>query len=338
MAVFDFLMNPDNTVLRTTIENEVRAAVFEHTRPNEIEVLSREETQISLERLSKPIRCLSESCMRDISKAIQKEYVILGSIVHNTSVWIIDLQMYDRQRDHVIATTTIRGDSSSEVTKKIKEHVFELLKPLPIQRDDIHQRKEEKYPQKTLDIEKEEKNNIIVKEKMLFQALSFQCRNNRSGFNILGYCHNGIFIGPLHTGAIVYSKIERNFLGAYQISIYNEAKSFIGIGQIGIVNMTTDVHMGIQAGIVNTNIHAYGIQLGIVNISKKIFGAQMGLVHSVNSIYGVQMGLINTAKRVHGLQLGFINTTDFLYGVQLGVLNFSSKNAVPMVVGINIGW
>jgi hypothetical protein len=339
MVLLELLMNPDATEVRMMIEDEVRAAIFTYTSPAEIEVLSRKNVRTRLEGYAKPFRCLNDSCIRDVITTTKSEYVIFGSL-QKEKEWVLELSMYARDEGQIVATFTDQAPTEIELLQKTKKNVLGLLQSLPIALDLKHQGLK-MSPEPSGDNQEASPKETKIKvdhQDVRFHVLAFQCAKNRSGLNLLGYCHEGIFLGPVHIGAGVYSKVDRIFLGGIQASIYNHTSSFFGGLQIGVVNETENLHGGIQASIVNTSNEVLGLQLGIVNISNKIYGSQFGVVNETKDLVGMHVGLINTAKRVYGLQVGFINTTGALYGVQLGFLNFSSRNAIPMAVGVNIGW
>ena len=333
IAILDFMMTPEDTTVRTLVEDEIRASIFKFTQPDKIDVMTKEETRLILEKNAKPFRCLNFSCMNDLARSIGTEFVIFGSIEQRNDQWELDIRLFERKKNIVVSAVKNTEPDVMTLVQNLDGDVAVLTQNLP-----------SALPPKE---DKVKLNDPTVKtppkidkepEKMRFHFLSLQCSKNKTGLNFFGYCHSGVFFGPVHLGGIVYSQVEEGFIGALQTSIYNESKNFFGALQLGIVNNTKINHTGVQFGLVNISKQLFGGQMGIVNNTNNFLGFQLGLVNTTNHAYGFQGGLINTAKKVHGVQAGLINTTGHLYGVQLGFLNFSKNNAAPATVGLNIGW
>ena len=333
IAVLDLLMTPEDSTQRQLIEDEVRAILFQSTQPDEINVLTRDKTKDLLEKNEKPFRCLNLSCMNDLARSINTDFVIFGAVEQQGNQWNIDIRLFDKEKNIVVATVESTEPDMMTLIQNLDERLVVLKQSLPItptpQKEQKVKTKEPPVPPPP--IKKEP-------QKLRFHFLSFQCTKNKYGFNIVGYCHSGTFIGPVHLGGIVYSQIDDVFLGIIQTSIYNQPQNFFGALQVGVVNNTKNKHFGMQLAVVNTAKELSGWQVGTTNLTNDMAGLQLGVVNTATNVHGFQGGLINTATRVHGIQAGLINTTQYLYGVQVGFLNFSKHNAAPMTVGLNIGW
>lgn len=335
VAVLDLIMTPEDSTIRTLLEDEIRSVIFQSTQPDTINITTRETTKILLEQNPKPFRCLSLSCMNEIARSIGTEFVIFGTIDQRDEQWTLALRLFEQRKNIIVATAEITKPNIMSLTESLNRELDVFIQELPGQ----SRERKIQVPIVSDDVPQKERVPEVHSQKPLrFHFLSFQCTKQKSGFNLIGYCHSGVFLGPVHIGGIVYSRVEGMFLGGIQTSIYNNTNNFLGVLQMGIVNGTLENHFGFQMAVYNDAKHLYGGQVGIVNHSENTYGVQMGVVNSTGAVYGLQAGLINNTKHVYGFQAGLINTTEYLYGIQLGFLNFSKNNAAPVTVGINIGW
>ena len=102
IAVLDLLMTPEDSTQRHLIEDEIRAILFQSTQPDKINVLTREKTTLLLEKSDKPFRCLSFSCMNDLSRSINTDFVIFGSVEKKGEQWKLDIRLFERKKNIVV--------------------------------------------------------------------------------------------------------------------------------------------------------------------------------------------------------------------------------------------
>jgi hypothetical protein len=77
---------------------------------------------------------------------------------------------------------------------------------------------------------------------------------------------------------------------------------------LGFVNGSTGDSKGFAWGIFNYTEKYTGAQLGIVNTSSELFvGLQDGAVNIAKEVHGVQLGVFNYTDSLKGVQLGFAN-------------------------------
>jgi len=57
---------------------------------------------------------------------------------------------------------------------------------------------------------------------------------------------------------------------------------------------------------------------------------------SIFAIYVV--GFFNKSTVVRGIQIGVLNMCKSLQGVQIGIMNIARDNALPVMVGMNVGF
>ena len=215
IAVLELLMTPEDTTVKRIMEDDIRATIFQSTQPDEINILTRERTKRLLRENEKSFRCLNISCMNDLARSIDTEFVIFGSVELRDTRWTLDLRLFERKRNIIIATVENNTTDITTLLEHLDQDVHALIQNLPVQ----FQYKEEDPLQKEsipqLQIPKEAPNpNAQSTQRLRFHFLSFQCSKNKTGFNFLGYCHSGLFLGPVHLGGFVYSHVEGIFLGA----------------------------------------------------------------------------------------------------------------------------
>ena len=82
---------------------------------------------------------------------------------------------------------------------------------------------------------------------------------------------------------------------------------------LGFVNGSTGVSSGLSWGIVNYAETYKGVQIGVVNTSSELFvGVQDGLVNITKEARGLQLGTVNYTETLKGVQIGLVcivNTT-----------------------------
>jgi uncharacterized protein YjbI with pentapeptide repeats len=109
--------------------------------------------------------------------------------------------------------------------------------------------------------------------------------------------------------------------------VYNRVPNLAPYPLVGLVNVATGNHTGLQAGFYNRNrFNFYGAQLGYVNlVGGQMRGVQAGFVNSSGSFSGAQLGFVNVSHSFgSGLKAGFVNVHrgDF-QGFQGGFVNIS---------------
>ena len=134
-----------------------------------------------------------------------------------------------------------------------------------------------------------------------------------SGMNSVGERFCGAQLGLVNFNGNDLSSLEHSSIGA-QVGVLNYAGTFCGL-QDGLINISSDRFLGLQASLVNCAEDLYGLQCGFYFI----FG-----VNAVSgSMRGCQIGLVNYANRVDG-------------GCQIGLVNIITENGwMPVLPIVN---
>ena len=157
----------------------------------------------------------------------------------------------------------------------------------------------------------------------------FTCDKDAIFPGLVGWCHEGVFAGPVHIGS-----------GFAAIA---DSDAYV-LAQTGLVAITArDFFGGVQAGafanIVERDFRGLA-QAGMVNaVDRDMYGlVQVGLANRAGSFHGIgQFGMINTSGETFFLQGGLYNDADEMYGIQLGgFLNRGGEiNGISISSGVN---
>ena len=169
LAVLDLIMTPEDSTKRQLIEDEIRAVLFQSTQPDDINVLTRDKTKNLLEKNDKPFRCLSFSCMNDQARSINTDFVIFGSVEQQGKQWHIDIRLFDRKKNIVVATVESLEPDIMTLIQNLDERLDVLKQSLPITPTSPKKEVQKKEPIVSHPPEKK------GQPKLRFHFLSFQC-------------------------------------------------------------------------------------------------------------------------------------------------------------------
>ena len=291
IAVLDFQLDPEDSKLQKMLEDEIRAGLLEYTSPQELRVLSRSQNQQRLSEYEPPISCKPGECERALARTLQVDFVVTGELSAHKEDWYLFLKLFAAKDGALIGSHTLQKTSAWALVQGLKDESFSLYARLPVRvermfsppaveaesavqppaeendwKEELEQVEAEHQEDKRQKIAEEETVEPAIEEedeeevrterryndKVHFSLLSIQCNKRRTGFVPFGYCHDGNFLGTIHTGWLVHSEVDSNFLGLYQISIVNESESFFGLMQLGLYNKTKKIHVGGQLGTLNS--------------------------------------------------------------------------------------
>jgi|GEM_PF-5171843 len=323
IAVLDFIMEPEDQILRKILEDEVRAGLLEYSNPKELRILTRENMLLLLSDMGKDLSCLEGSCEVEIARNIGADYAIVGELRQYQEMWYLVVKLFDSDTGSLIAIKKIQRKQTVELIEDLKDESLSLFQALPIEIarvNTIAKEREKKEEHRVLDSQAQQKIPHSKRDvpsiekddhKVQFHLFSAQCHQSRAGFVPIGYCYDGSFVGPMHFGMLFFhAKIDQDFLGIYQLSLYNETNNFYGFMQLGMINITHHSHIGMQLAFSNTANDMVGMQLGVLNSTKKTVGMQLGIINTASKVYGMQIGLYNSAGDLHGVQLCLINSAE----------------------------
>ena len=112
------------------------------------------------------------------------------------------------------------------------------------------------------------------------------------------------FQAALTPDIALHSKDTR--IGGISLAVWGENPQ--SAFALGFVNGSTDESRGFSWGIVNYAQTYTGVQLGFLNTSSELFvGLQDGVVNITKEAHGLQLGVVNYTDTLKGLQLGFVN-------------------------------
>jgi hypothetical protein len=112
------------------------------------------------------------------------------------------------------------------------------------------------------------------------------------------------FQAALTPNIALHSKDTR--INGFSIAVWGENPQ--SAFALGFVNGSTGESKGFAWGIFNYTEKYTGAQLGIVNTSSELFvGLQDGAVNIAKEVHGVQLGVFNYTDSLKGVQLGFAN-------------------------------
>lgn len=186
---------------------------------------------------------------------------------------------------------------------------------------------------------------------------------------LLGYCHDGVLIAPVHLTP--YQTIGKAFYGLAQVGAYVETnyaatalqltghaenQRLVALSQVSLVDrsdevwslvqlapvaLTREFRGGIQVGAVLYGRFRGIARIGLFNWSERFLGViQLGAFNFAEKHRaGVQIGVLNTGARVHGLgQWGVANFAGqrFTGVTQIGVFNYATRAAGLQIGLVNV--
>ncbi len=290
---------------RTKIENIDRNFLVERLqiellKYKGIKVVERLELKRIMDEHKIQLSGYSEKDAVKIGSIIGANKIITGSLTEVDGTYFLIIKVIDVTTSEIDFIDQIRGDSTIELSEKIKNIVSKIANAL-LKLNTTYS--EPSYEEnKTTNIIKNE--NIELKN---YEAKKFWTPI------AIG------FVNPLQ----LPSEEFEIYGGAFSL-IYGKYSRVYGIFFSYIIS-DADKMYGIQYSFLNYNNELFGMQYGLVNLSQK-------------RTFGVQAGLFNQSEFITGVQVGLINIAHKMVGVQVGLVNIINTGFVPVMLGINMSF